>query len=104
VSSKSSSCTSRSLVGVVRSPTHLNSAAKNASSAAVSPVSALPNSFSALRVRRTLTRRSCRNSVSMSLSTPSTFAPIVSSRRSRMVAPATPAGMAALMSVSTLFE
>jgi hypothetical protein len=40
----------------------------------------------------------------MSLSTPSTFASMVSSRRSRMAAAAAEAGMVAVMSVSTLFE
>jgi hypothetical protein len=40
----------------------------------------------------------------MSLSVPSTFASIVSSRRSRMAAAAAPAGMLALIAASTLFE
>ena len=39
----------------------------------------------------------------MSLSVPSTFASIVSSRRSRIAAAAAEAGMPALISASTLF-
>jgi hypothetical protein len=90
----------------------LNSAANRATSSPVSAlpsgacgaVSASPNSFSADRDLRTETRRSCRNSVSMSRSTPGTFASTVSSSRSRIVAAASAAGMRPVIGAVTLFE
>ena len=75
--------TSRSRVGVVRSPSHLNSGRNRAARPAGSTS---PASFSADLVRRTATRRSCRNSVSMSRIVPGTLASRVSSSQVSTVA------------------
>ena len=63
----------------------------------ISPRALLP----IVRAVSTATRRSCRNSVSMSRSTPSTFSSMVSSSRSSSRATATGAGMVAVISAST---
>ena len=76
--------------GVVRSPSHLNSG-RNRVGRLAGRTS--PASLSADRVRRTATRRSCRNSVSMSRMVPATLASSVSSSCSSTAWRAARAGM-----------